>query len=260
MNTVTENKETLSFSNNEATSPSGIDGILEKVNVVGLSGLGGPEEMKRKLTENLAIHQAVIDFVNEKFIEGIDYGRAVSNASAKPVLLLPGAEKIVHAFNTHPEYAVDKETWEMLGRPTNTVFMVCDIVNNENGKVIGQGRGACTIGQKFGLQAERDTNGAVKISKKRALVDAAKDTFMLSDRFTQDLEEIKSFIDVKAAFFISIQKMRAGIKSELTDNAFIRKVCEAVIHKKMITTKTELDLVTNNVSIYDFATGERLPE
>lgn len=243
-----------------AEETGSVDRILDNVNIVGLSALGGPERMKKKLAENLAIHQAVIDFVNEKFIQGIDYGAAVASTGAKPVLLLPGAEKIVHSFDTHPEYMNDVATWEMLSKPSNTVFFICNIVDNETGKVIGQGRGACTIGEKFGLQAARDTNGAVKIAKKRALVDAAKDTFMLSDRFTQDLEEIKSFTDVKSQFIIAVQKMRSGIKSELTDNMFLRKVCEDVIHKKVINTKAELELVTNAVTLYDFATGERLPE
>lgn len=237
---------------------SAVDDILEKVEVTGLSILGGPAEMKRRLAENLAIHQAVIDFVNERFVHGIDYGRAIENQSAKPVLLLPGAEKIVRAFDTHQEYANDVATWTMLGKPTNTVFIICRIVDNKTGKVIGEGRGACTIGEKFGLQAARDTNGSIKIAEKRALVDAAKGTFMLSDRFTQDLEEIKSFIDVKRSFFESVQKMRAGIKSELTDNAFVRIVCEGAIHKKVINTRKELDLVMAEVSNYDFATGERL--
>lgn len=234
-----------------------IERIME---AVGLSGLGGVEEMQRKLSENLKIHQAVIDFVNEHFHEGIDYGRAIDNASSKPVLLLPGAEKIVHCFDTHPEYETDKDAWEMLGKPNNTVFMICNIVDNKTGRIIGQGRGACTVGEKFGLQAARDVNGSVKISKKRALVDAAKDAFMLSQRFTQDMEETKAFIDEKKALYEAVQKMRAGIKSAITDNEFIRKVCFQVIHQKSISTRKQLAMVNEAISQYDFATGERLPD
>lgn len=262
MNIINPIEKKMTPIDERINAPEGktVDKILDQVNIVGLAGLGGPEEMKRKLTENLAIHQAVIDFVNEKFIEGIDYGRAIDNTTAKPVLLQPGAEKIVHAFDTHPEYSVDRDTWEILGKPTNTVFMVCNIVDNKAGKIIGQGRGACTVGEKFGLQAARDTNGSVKIAKKRALVDAAKDAFMLSQRFTQDMEEVKSFIDLKKQFFEGVQKMRAGTKSELTDNMFVRKVCEKEIHKKVINTKKELEIIVSAVNNYDFATGEKLPE
>jgi hypothetical protein len=234
-----------------------VDRIMQ---AVGLSGLGGVEEMQRKLTENLKIHQAVIDFVNEHFHEGIDYGRAVDNASSKPVLLLPGAEKIVHCFDTHPEYETDKDTWEMLGKPTNTVFMICNIVDNKTGRIIGQGRGACTVGEKFGLQAARDVNGSVKIAKKRALVDAAKDAFMLSQRFTQDMEETKAFIDEKKCLYEAVQKMRSGIKSSLSDNEFIRHVCSQVIHQKSISTRKQLSMVNESISQYDFATGEKLQE
>lgn len=236
-----------------------IDRILDNVNVSGLAGLGGIDEMKASMDENLKVYQMIIDFVNQNFIEGIDYGKG-DPRSEKKTLLKPGAEKMCRLFDTHPEWFNDRETWEMAGSPKDTIFFICRIVKNNNGKIIGEGRGACTIGVKFNGQAEKDANGAVKFGKKRSLVDAVLSTFMLSERFTQDLEEIRSFIDVKTQFFLSVQKMRAGIKSDLNDAAFIRKVCENVIHKKMITTKTELDLVTNHVSLYDFATGEKIPE
>lgn len=239
----------------EDSSPS-VDRILENVNIAGLAGLGGIDAMKASMEDNLKIYEMIISFVNEKFIEGSDYGKG-DPRSEKKTLLKPGAEKICCLFDTHPEWFNDRETWEMVGKPSNTIFFICRIVKNNNGKIIGEGRGACTIGVKYNGQAEKDANGAVKFGKKRSLVDAALSTFMLSERFTQDLEEIKSFIDVKAQFFIGVQKMRAGIKSDLTDNAFVRKVCENEIHKKMITTKTELDLVTNAINLYNFSTGER---
>jgi hypothetical protein len=237
-------------------STHSIDRILENVNIAGLAGLGGIDAMKASMEDNLKIYEMIIAFVNEKFIEGIDYGKG-DPRSEKKTLLKPGAEKICRLFDTHPEWLNDRETWEMVGRPNNTIFFICRIVKNNNGKIIGEGRGACTIGTKYNGQAEKDANGAVKYGKKRSLVDAALSTFMLSERFTQDLEEIKSFIDVKAQFFIGVQKMRVGIKSELSDNEFVRKVCEREIHKKMITTKRELDIVTNSVNIYNFATGEK---
>lgn len=234
---------------------SSVDRILDNVNVSGLAGLGGIDAMRVSMDENLKIYEMIISFVNEKFIEGIDYGKG-DPRSEKKTLLKPGAEKMCRLFDTHPEWFVDREMWEMAGCSKDVLFFICRIVKNDNGKIIGEGRGACSIGVSFNGQAAKDPNGAVKFGKKRSLVDAVLSTFMLSERFTQDLEEIKSFIDVKAQFFIGVQKMRSGIKSDLTDNAFIRKVCENVIHKKMITTKNELDLVTNSVSLYDFATGE----
>lgn len=238
---------------------STVDRILDNVNVSGLAGLGGIDAMRKSMDENLKIYEMIIAFVNEKFIEGIDYGKG-DPRSDKKTLLKPGAEKICRLFDTHPEWFIDKEMWEMAGSPNGTLFFICRIVKNDSGKVIGEGRGACAIGQKFNGQAEKDANGAVKFGKKRSLVDAALSTFMLSERFTQDLEELKSFIDVKAQFFIGVQKMRAGVKSDLSDHAWTRKVCENVIHKKMITTKNELDLVVNAIGQYNFTTGEKEPE
>lgn len=258
-----KNEQEDLFSSNTKTdygkSVSSVDNILDRVNISGLAGLGGIDAMKASMENNLKIYDMIISFVNEKFIEGIDYGKG-DPRSDKKTLLKPGAEKICRLFDTHPEWFIDKDAWEMVGQPKGTIFYICRIVKNDTGKIIGEGRGACTIGVKFNGQAEKDANGAVKFGKKRALVDAALSTFMLSERFTQDLEEIKSFIDVKAQFIIGVQKIRANITSELTDNQFLRKVCENVIHKKMITTKNELDLVTNSISLYDFATGEKLPD
>src|SRR4030042_600110 len=223
---------------------------------VGLAGLGGPGQMKKDLTENLSIHQAVIDFVNEHFVEGIDYGKG-DPRSEKKSLLKPGAEKICKAFNTHPHWTVDKDMWEILGRPTNTAFFTCHIIHNVTGAIIGEGRGACTIGETHNGQPARDTNGSIKNEKKRAMVDAALDAFMLSERFTQDIDEIKSFIDEKKLLYEAVQKMRSGIKSDLTDSMFIQKVCSQTIHQKSISTRKQLEMVNEAVSLYDFDTGEK---
>lgn len=231
-----------------------IDSIMNNVNVVGLAGLGGAEEMRKKMAENMAIKDVIIDFVNKNFVRGIDYGEA-DPRSKKETLLKPGAEKICHLFNTHPVWFNDFDTWEILGKPNGTVCMICRIVDNDSGAIIGEGRGAETVGTK-----NRDANKTIKIAEKCALVDAALYTFMLSERFTQDKVEVQNVITGRRNLYNHVTQLRAGCESSLTDNNFLIKVCEREIHKKTISTKTELDLVWKSIENYDYATGERIPE
>lgn len=231
-----------------------LDAILSKVDIAGLSGLGSVEDMRNKMESNLKRHQVIIDFVNDNFIEGIDYGPA-DDRNSKPVLLKPGAEKICQVFDTHVEWVSDFNAWKMLGRPPGTVCKMCFIVDNATGKIIGQGRGAEKVGNR-----QRDANKAIKNAENNALKDAALYTFGLSGRFTQDLKGVKSFIEAKRIFQADVTDKRSGVKSSLTDNNFIIKVCEQVIHKKSIATQRELELVSDAIcsNQFDFSTGEKI--
>lgn len=228
--------------------------VTTEKQTVGLAGLGGIQEMQRKMQENLQIRDVIVNFVNASFLPGVDFGPA-DPRSPKDTLLKPGAEKICHLFNTHPEWRIDHETWKILGEPAGTVCMICEIIDNSTGRVIGEGRGAETVGNK-----QRDSNKAIKNAEKCSLVDATLYTFMLSERFTQDRVETKNFIDQKKLLVAHVSELRKGCASTLTDNQFIIKVCEREIHKKSITTKHELDIVFSEIENYDYETGEKIPE
>ena len=65
------------------------------------------------------------------------------------------------------------------------------IVRRDTGEVIGSGIGACSTAEAKYIRNPRDAeNTVIKMAKKRALVDATLSTFALSERFTQDVEDI----------------------------------------------------------------------
>lgn len=227
-----------------------------QIRSVGLSGLGGVESMKKRLEENLLIRKVIIDFVNEHFERGVDYGIA-DDRSKKDSLLKPGAEKICHLFNTHPEWIVDHDTWETLGKPTGTICMVCRIVDNTTGVIVGEGRGAETVGNK-----QRDSNKSIKNAEKCSLIDAALYTFMLSDRFTQPDggNEAKTLLSKKRELFDRITDVRKYVNSDLTNNQFCVKMCESILKKKSINTLKEIDIIYGSINDFDLETGDRIPQ
>jgi len=67
----------------------------------------------------------------------------------------------------------------------------CNIVLRQTGTVIASGVGACSSLESKYIRSPRDyENTVLKMAKKRAMVDAVLNAFGLSDRFTQDIEDI----------------------------------------------------------------------
>ena len=154
---------------------------LARIAEGGLANLPSAEQMRSLCTENEAKRGAIVEYIKRNFMEGTDYG-PTDDRSAKPTLKKPGAEKICRLFNTRPVWRKDADTWQMLGEPAGTVCYVCEIIDNTSKAVVGEGRGAETLGAK-----KRDANKTIKNAEKCALVDAALYTFCLSEMFTQDL-------------------------------------------------------------------------
>lgn len=226
----------------------------------GLSGLGTLEDMKKKLQENKEKREFIKQFIRDNLKENNHFGPGTGASGAKPTLLLPGAEELSLNFNIHPEWEVDWDTFKMLGEPEKTICYKCFIVDNATGRTIGEGRGACVVGEKAHGIIARDTNGSIKIAKKRSFVDGVKNALGLSEFFTQDMEMIKSFITEKQALFDYVTKQRAGVNSDLSNKEFLSKVCWTELHKKSISTMNELKIVVESIESYDYETGEKLPE
>lgn len=102
---------------------------------------------------------------------------------SKPSLYKAGAQFITDLMGVRPEYEADMAAWEQLGSPKETFVFTCRILSRA-GSLLGEGRGAFKVGEK-----KMGENGAIKMCKKRALVDAVLDTWGLADAFTQDLED-----------------------------------------------------------------------
>lgn len=159
-----------------------------------------PDQLREQVQIETKKRKIITDFIRKHMAEGVDYGKIhiVKDCKdkrnckqrghwSKDTLFKPGAEKFCSLFRLKAEYSKDTETWEMLGSLPGTIAFICKLYTSENNTLIGEGRGVCTVKEKFG-----DANNAVKICEKRAKTDAILGTGGLSDFFTQDLEDMSN--------------------------------------------------------------------
>ncbi len=223
----------------------------------GLAVLKTPEDMRAAMEVSASRLKVAHDFVDREFVKGIDFGKA-DPRSDKDSLLKPGAEKLCKLFGTHARWREDLATWKMLGEPAGSACYICEIVSNATGEIVGEGGGVGEVGQQG-----RDRNKAVKIGRKRALVDAALGTFALSERFTQDqgggggktlLAEGKDLLNE------TLSQARTGLDSELPDHEFLKQILKSELHKGHIATVGELrhiNKVLFEEELYDLGTGKK---
>lgn len=143
-----------------------------------------PKQLSAMLEEETERQKLIEKFVNDNLVENNDYGK-IGNFP-KPVLLKPGSEKVCSLFKITARFKKDQDTFEMLGSPTGTIALICELVQRSTGLVLGEGKGVATVAEK-----QNNPNTAVKIAEKRAQVDAVLRTFALSGRFTQDEEVLR---------------------------------------------------------------------
>jgi len=159
------------------------------------------EKLKERI-EAMEIKKGTIDtFIEKVLTKGVDYGSiTIRGKKSKPSLLKPGAEKFAELNEVRAEWARDDATWEMLGNEKGVICYIC-FLKSKDGKVVGEGRGAAKTNQK---SEDFNINKQVKIAKKRSFVDAILTTYSLSEKFTQDLEDMpkkgKSTKSEKKAF------------------------------------------------------------
>jgi hypothetical protein len=125
----------------------------------------------------------------------------------KPSLMKAGAERILKSFGCTARYElivseVDhfKEVkWEKRDKSGTSIGLYrytikCEIVS-QNGSVVGDCLGSCSTLESKYIDRPRDMENVVlKMAQKRALVGATLNAFSISDRFTQDVEDL----DIKA--------------------------------------------------------------
>jgi hypothetical protein len=116
-----------------------------------------------------------------------DYG--VVPGTDKPILLKPGAEKILMMMGLQSEFEIVDSTRDF----ENGFFQYqvrCKLFKGD--MLITEGLGSCnTKERKYAKQDPFSIDNTVlKMAKKRALVDAALLVASLSDVFTQDLEDM----------------------------------------------------------------------
>ncbi len=140
-----------------------------------------------------------------------DYGQ-VPGTRGKETLFKPGAERILKAFGCHVKYVVterevdhdrinnyEKMVWserlrrkepvEGTSRGLYRYVIECQVYTHA-GAFVGSGIGSCSTLETKYIDRPRDLeNTVLKMAQKRAMVAAVLNTFGLSDRFTQDMEE-----------------------------------------------------------------------
>lgn len=126
------------------------------------------------------------EFIEKNLTAGTDFGSIeIRGVQSKPSLFKPGSEKMCNLFRLTPKFERDDDTWEMLGKKAGVICFKCELVD-QTGKIVGEGRGTATTA----IQADFDVNKQVKIAEKRAQIDAVLRVFALSERFTQDIEDM----------------------------------------------------------------------
>lgn len=168
--------------------------------------------------EIMATQNATRTFIQRALDKGRDYGTV--KGIEKPMLLKPGAERIVLAFGCYARFTVvdseidhDREVrWSKRKKQWRNEYqgdkrfdwiedagtslglyryvVRCDIVSRETETVVGSCAGSCSTLESKYIDRPRDMeNTVLKMAVKRALVGAVLITYGLSDQFTQDLDD-----------------------------------------------------------------------
>jgi len=189
----------------------------------------------------------------------------------KPTLLKPGAEKICMMLGVAPDYELLTKTEDY-----QTEFFAYTVKCNllKNGMVIGQGLGSCNSKEnkyryinvkeadlpesldkstlksrvdKYGrtvYKIENDdictiANTVLKMAKKRAHVDATLQLAALSEIFTQDVEDMKQFV-----------------QAELSENMTVDEAAKMTLNFGKHKGKTLADIWKNDKPYLDWLKAE----
>src|SRR5215813_692232 len=173
--------------------------------------LGNPEALAAQLESFSKARTLFVAWLFDRLVAGTDYmlihrkvgprgsktdcpnrgdakGSACETCGGKATLCKPGSEKICGLLQLRPRFRRDVDAWEMLGGEAGLVTLVCELVTPA-GVVVAEGRGARHRDQDFG-----DTNKAIKMCQKSAQTDAVLRCAGLSEIFTQDLEDMPTFM------------------------------------------------------------------
>lgn len=213
-------------------------------------------------------HTEVAQLIAKALTKDTDYG-VIPGAGTKPTLLKPGAERLVKAFgcvaryhiveterdhNFPVSYTKRKKVWankfkgdraftwaEEHGMAEGLYRYVvrAEIVRLDASEVVGDGLGSCSTMETKYVDRPRDCeNTVLKMAQKRALVAAVLNAFGLSDRFTQDVEDLGGHeepaapepeqpepetpvarTDKQQAYFDKLNKSSVWTEDERKDNA-----------------------------------------
>lgn len=140
---------------------------------------------KEEVVERLNGLEALGEAIKKALVEGVENDYGTIPNTPKPCLFQPGARKIVQLFglstqfeNGHIETLNNKQMW-----------LVKCVLSSRDGRIISESNGCALIGNKMDIGWE--TNKAIKMAQKRAMVGAVLQVSNLSKVFTQDTEDME---------------------------------------------------------------------
>jgi len=173
----------------------------------------------------------------------------------KPTLLKPGAEKILMLMGLRSEFEIADSTRDF-DKGFFQYQVRCRLIKGD--MTITEGLGACNTRERKYIKMDPYTmdNTALKMAKKRALVDAALLVASLSDIFTQDIEDMdlsgqqtggqKVYTDQDG--FISKAQAKRMFAISHGDADLVRKVLKIYGHEKSEQVKkTEYEAICSKI-------------
>lgn len=162
-----------------------------------------PEAFRGALSRRGENRKALMGWVRESLVSGVDYGRihvvSKSKCSAgnqctnphhfsKDCLFKPGAEKIAGMLGVTPTFPTlhKYEDAALGGIELKQIILRCHMVDG-SGRIVADGIGARSLEQDYG-----DINKSLKMCAKSAHIDATLRMAGLSEVFTQDLDQMKA--------------------------------------------------------------------
>jgi hypothetical protein len=157
--------------------------------------------------------------------EGTHFGK-VPGCGAKMVLLKPGADVLAMTFRLSPSYTVQKE--DMGGG--HREYTVHCIMRGPDGSIVAEGVGSgSTMERKYRYRKDQSGrtvenadiadvyNTVLKMSKKRAHIDATLTATGAADMFTQDLIEDDGLPGVVPSAIVTAETL-AQLKSAIAES------------------------------------------
>jgi hypothetical protein len=161
-----------------------------------------PEAFRGALSRRGENRKALMAWVRESLVAGVDFGRihVVSKSKcsrgnqcdnphhfSKDCLFKPGAEKIAGMLGVTPTFPTLQKYEEaaLAGIDLKQIILRCHMVDG-SGRIVADGIGARSLEQDYG-----DINKSLKMCAKSAHIDATLRMAGLSEVFTQDLDQMK---------------------------------------------------------------------
>lgn len=172
------------------------------------SNMMPPKEFKAILQAESERRNVLRDYIRDNFAEGVHYsktGKRWDNEKSKykPVyymdgeefqegdklgkleLLQPGAQTACDVMRCRFEFHPDNELIAALGNDAKGwIILIVKIISRDTGEVVGEGRGACSLKEKYGSM-----NSSIKQCQIRCLRNGVINTFALSDLYEQDVDD-----------------------------------------------------------------------